>query len=417
MPSGWSGFSRRATLKTEPSNLTSKKVVHIITRLDHGGSARETFQTVLGHDRDRFRVSFAFGRPETTTADDAALLKADLQQLGQAGVSVFQVPPLVREINPVLDAWATVALWRLLRRVQPAVVHTHTSKAGAVGRLAARLAGIPVVIHTPHGHLFYGYYGQFLSTLVCFVERLLARLTDRIVTLTDRGAQEHVQYKIASPQKFVTIHGGDSLAQFRSMRVNATVKRKELGLPLEGPIIGAVGRLVPIKGHAWLLRAVPRVLAEFPQACAVLIGDGPLLGELKELVAELGISPHVVFLGTRHDIPECLAALDLFVLPSLNEGMGRALVEAMAVGCPVVATRVGGIPDVVADGTTGLLVPPRDDRALADAILTLLRDRRLSAAYGQAARRHVDGRFEVAAMVRDIERLYDEVWREKHPAT
>jgi glycosyltransferase involved in cell wall biosynthesis len=349
--------------------------------------------------------------------DDAVLLKADLQQLGQAGVTVFQVPSLVREINPVLDAWATVTLWRLLRRVRPEVVHTHTSKAGAVGRLAAWLAGIPVVIHTPHGHLFYGYYGRFLSTLVCFAERLLGRLTDRIVTLTDRGAQEHVQYTIASPQKFVTIPGGNSLAQFRSMRVNAIDKRKELGLPPEGPIIGAVGRLVPIKGHTWLLRAVPRVLAEFPQACVVLIGDGPLLGELKELAAELGISPHVVFLGTRHDMPGCLAALDLFVLPSLNEGMGRALVEAMAVGCPVVATRVGGIPDVVTDGMTGLLVPPRDDRALAEAILTLLRNRSRRAAYGAAARRHVDGRFDVETMVHNIERLYDEVWQEKHPAT
>ena len=416
MPSSWSGFSRRSTLKTEPSNLTPKKVVHIITRLDHGGSARETLQTVLGHDRCRFRVSIAFGRPGTT-ADDAALLKADLQQLGQADVSVFQVPPLVREINPVLDAWATVALWRLLRRVRPEVVHTHTSKAGAVGRLAARLAGIPVVIHTPHGHIFYGYYGSVASAIIRLLERHLAKITDRIVTLTDRGAQEHVQYKIASPQKFVTIHGGNSLAQFRSLRVNATVKRKELGLPPEGPIIGTVGRLVPIKGHTWLLRAVPRVLAEFPQASVVLIGDGPLLGELKELADELGITPHVVFLGTRHDIPECLAVLDLFVLPSLNEGMGRALVEAMAVGSPVVATRVGGIPDVVADCTTGLLVPPRDDRALAEAILTLLRDRSRRAAYGEAARRYVDGRFDIETMVHNIERLYDEVWQEKHPAT
>jgi glycosyltransferase involved in cell wall biosynthesis len=214
----------------------------------------------------------------------------------------------------------------------------------------------------------------------------------------------------------VTIHGGNSLAQFRSTRVNVTVKRKELGLPPEGPIIGTVGRLVPIKGHTWLVRAVARVLVEFPQTCVVLVGDGPLLGELKDLAAELGISPHVVFLGTRHDIPECLAVLDLFVLPSLNEGMGRALLEAMAVGCPVVATRVGGIPDIVADGTTGLLVPPRDDRALAEAILTLLWDPSRRAAYGEAARRHVDGRFDVETMVRNIERLYDEVWQDKHLA-
>src|SRR3989442_14416288 len=393
------------------------RVIHIITRLDRGGSARNTFLTAMGHDRSTFCVGLVYGCPKTMSANDAALLRSDLQLLHQAGVLVFEVPTLVREINPVSDALATFALWRLLRRERPAIVHTHTSKAGVVGRLAAWLARVPVVIHTPHGHIFYGYYGPFLSTLVCFAERLLARLTDRIVTLTDRGAQEHVQYKIASPQKFVTIHGGNSLSQFRSLRGNATVKRKEFGLPPEGPIIGTVGRLVPLQSHTWLLRAVPRVLAEFPQASVVLIGDGPLLGELKELADELGITPHVVFLGTRHDIPECLAVLDLLVLPSLNEGMGRALVEAMAVGCPVVATRVGGIPDVVADGTTGLLVPPRDDRALAEAILTLLRDRSRRAAYVAAAGRDVHGRFDIDTLVHNIERLYDEVWQEKHPAT
>ena len=224
-----------------------------------------------------------------------------------------------------------------------------------------------------------------------------------------------MQYKIAGPGKFVTIHSGIDLAYFRSVRVDPAVKRKELGLPPEGPIVGTVGRLVPIKGLEWLLKAAPRVLAEFPQACFVIIGDGPMLGELRELTAILGIGLRVVFLGAREDVPECLAAFDLFVLPSLNEGMGRVLLEAMAVGCPVVATRVGGIPDIVADRTTGLLVPPRDDRALAEAILTLLRDRSRRVAYGEAARRHVDGRFDVETMVRNIERLYDEVWQEKHP--
>jgi len=392
-------------------------VIHIITRLDRGGSARNTFLTALGHDRKRFRVGLVHGRSLPPTAEEAARTKADLNLLSQAGVNVFEEPTLVREVRPILDAWAMLALWRLLRRERPAIVHTHTSKAGVVGRLAAWLARVPVVIHTPHGHIFYGYYGPFLSTVVCFAERLLARLTDRIVTLTDRGAEEHVRFHVAGTEKFTTIHSGIDLAYFRSVQVDPTVKRKGLGLPPEGPIVGTVGRLVPIKGLEWLLKAAPRVLAEFPQACFVIIGEGPLLGELKELTTELGISPHVVFLGTRHDVPECLAALDLFVLPSLNEGMGRALVEAMAVGCPVVATRVGGIPDVVADGTTGLLVPPRDDRALAEAILTFLRDRSRRAAYGEAARRHVDGRFDVETMVHSIERLYDEVWQEKHPAT
>ncbi len=392
-------------------------VMHIITRLDRGGSARSTFLTAIGHDKAKYSVGLVYGCPKTISANDAASLHADLQVLRQVGVSVFDVPTLIRETNPVSDARATFALWRLLRRARPSVVHTHTSKAGAVGRLAAMLAGVPVVIHTPHGHIFYGYYGTVASVIIRLLERLLATITDRIVTLTDRGAEEHVRFHIAGPEKFVTIHSGIDLALFRSVRVDPAIKRKELGIPPEGPIVGTVGRLVPIKGLEWLLKAVPRVLVEFPQACFIIIGDGPMLDELKELAAELGISPRVMFLGTRSDIPECLVALDIFVLPSLNEGMGRAVVEAMAVGCSVVATRVGGIPDIVADGSIGLLVPPRDDRALAEAILTLLQDHSRRAAYGEAARRRVDGRFDVETMVRNIERLYDEVWQEKHLAT
>src|SRR5712692_3676234 len=392
-------------------------VIHIITRLDRGGSARNTFLTVLGHDRKRFRVRLVYGRSMPLMAEEAALMKVDLKLLSQAGVGVFEEPTLVRDVRPILDAWAMLALWRLLRRERPAIVHTHTSKAGVVGRLAAWLARVPIVIHTPHGHIFYGYYGGVASAIIRLLERLLAKISDRIVTLTDRGAEKHVQYKIAGPEKFVTIHSGIDLAYFRSVHVDPAVKRKELGLPPDGAIVGTVGRLVPIKGLEWLLKAAPRVLAEFPQACFVIIGEGPLLGELKELTSRLGIGLRVMFLGAREDVPECLATLDLFVLPSLNEGMGRVLLEAMAVGCPVVATRVGGIPDIVADGTNGLLVPPRDERARGEAILTLLRDRSRRAAYGEAARRHVDGRFDIETMVRNIERLYDEVWREKHPAT
>src|SRR6267143_6099234 len=134
-------------------------VIHIITHLDRGGSARNTFLTALGHDRKRFRVGLVHGRPVPLTAEEAALIKADLKLLSQAGVRVFEVPTLVREVRPILDARATLGLWRLLRRDRPTLVHTHTSKAGVVGRLAAWLAQVPVVIHTPHGHIFYGYYG------------------------------------------------------------------------------------------------------------------------------------------------------------------------------------------------------------------------------------------------------------------
>ena len=382
--------------------------------MDRGGSARNVFLTVTGHDRDRFRVGLVYGRSTGRSEADAARLAADLHELRQAGVVLFEVPCLVRDISLLRDARATLALWRVFHRERPDVVHTHTSKAGALGRVAAWLAGVPVIIHTPHGHIFYGYYGPAISWVIRLFERLLALTTDRIVTLTDRGAQEHVQYRIAAPDKFVTIPSGIVLSAFRSVPIDPAVKRNELGLPTEGPVIGTVGRLVPIKGHEWLLKAAPLVLAEFPHAMFVFLGEGPLLGRLQQLEGKLGISGHVMFLGARQDVPECLATFDVFAFPSLNEGMGRALIEAMAVGLPAVATRVGGIPDVVADGETGLLVPARDEAALADALLKLLRDPARRQAYGHAARRSMDERFDVEAMVRAIDRLYDVAWYEKH---
>jgi len=389
-------------------------VLHIITQFDRGGSARDTFHTVMGHDRRRFRVGLVYGGTKGLTLAEAELVAADLKSLRQADVALFEIPTLMREIRPLQDARATLALWRLLRRERPSLVHTHTSKAGAVGRLAAWLARVPAVIHTPHGHVFYGYYGPVMSKLICLAERALAKITDRIVTLTDRGAQEHVQFKIAGPAKFVTIPSGVVLSTFRSLHVDPVLKRKALGLPAEGPVVGTVGRLVPVKGHAWLLRSIPFVLTEFPAAHFVLVGDGPLREELTWLAEELGIGRHVTFLGTREDVPECLTAFDLFVFPSLNEGMGLALIEAMVLGLPVVATTVGGIPDIVVDGETGTLVPPCDERALAAALVGLLQDPHRRRMYGEAARRRVDKRFDVVSAVRAIEALYETVWHEKH---
>ncbi len=391
-----------------------RTVFHVITQLDQGGSARSTYLTLMGHARDRFRVSLVYGRSAERSEGDTAKLAADLHELCQAGVALFEVPWLVRDISLLHDALAMISLWRILHRERPDIVHTHTSKAGAVGRVAAWLAGIPVVIHTPHGHIFYGYYGRVMSGIIRLVERALARVTDRIVTLTDRGAQEHMQYRIADLDKFVTIPSGIVLSVFRTIRANPAVKRKELGLPADGPVIGTVGRLVQIKGHEWLLKAAPRVLAEFPHATFVFLGEGPLLSQLEKLADGLGISGRVLFLGARQDVPECLATFDLFAFPSLNEGMGRALIEAMAARLPVVATAVGGIPDIVVNGESGVLVPPKDALALADAVCGILRDPGKRRAYGEAAQRRVDERFDVEAMVRKIERLYDEVWDAKH---
>src|SRR5256885_10214999 len=192
-----------------------RKVLHIITRLDCGGSASTTILTVLGHDRRRLRVGVAYGRIETLTAEEACVIGNALEQLRQASVALFHVPSLVRDITPLSDVRALLALWRLFRRERPALIHTHTSKAGALGRLAAWLASVPAIVHTPHGHIFYGYYGKAGSWLIGVIERSLARVTDRIMSLTDRGMQEHIRYKIARREKFVTIPSGIVLSELR----------------------------------------------------------------------------------------------------------------------------------------------------------------------------------------------------------
>jgi glycosyltransferase involved in cell wall biosynthesis len=301
----------------------------------------------------------------------------------------------------------------LIRRERVTVVHTHTSKAGLIGRVAAWLTGVPVVIHTPHGHVFYGYYGRFSNALFVGLERWMARLTDKIVGLTPREGPEHLERGIGRPGQFVAIPSGVNLEAVIRTALPQEVARKSLEIPREARLIVAVGRLVPIKGYDVLLRAMPEVLAALPESRLVIAGDGDLKDALQREAEALGLSRAVSFLGARSDVPTIIQAADLMVLPSLNEGMGRVLVEAMALGKPIVASHVGGVPHVVVDGETGLLVPPSDPPALARAIVALLGDPERSRAMGEAGRRRAMEEFSLAVMEERILALYRDCLIEK----
>ncbi len=381
------------------------RVLHLITRLDRGGSAENTVFTAFGLDRRRFEVTLAAGRTVSPTPG--------LSRFGmEKGRDWIEVPQLVRDIRPFVDLWALIKLYVLIRRGRFHIVHTHSSKAGILGRLAARMAGVPVVVHTPHGHVFYGYYGPVLSRLFVVLEKLLAPLTDRIVTLTERGKREHVEFGVAGPEKFVVVHSGVELGPFLGVRADPEEIKRNLGIAPGDRVVGSLGRLVPIKGHRYLIEAAGLVLRKRPNVTFLLVGDGPLRRELEVLTEGLGIGHKVVFAGHREDEPEVLSAMDIFVLPSLNEGMGRVLVEAMAEGKPVVATDVGGVADVVEDRRTGILVPPRDPEALAEAILELLDDPEKARRFGEAGRERAS-LFSVERMVEEIEELYEDLLREK----
>lgn len=327
-------------------------------------------------------------------------------------VAATLIPHLGRKIHPWNDLLAFSEIYREIRKGRYAIVHTHSSKAGILGRWAAWLAGVPIIVHTPHGHLFYGYYGWVLTRLFILLERLTARITHKVVTLTEQGIEEHVERHIGPREKFISIPSGVDLARFMEPRCDPVMARTQLGLSPLSPVVGSVGRFEPVKGYDILLRAAALLGARLPKVQWLLAGEGEEAFRLKRLAEELHIEDRVCFLGWQQDIPEVLAALDLFVLPSRNEGMGRVLVQAMAMGKPIVATRVGGVPEVLGEGEAGLLVSPDDPGALASAMAQLLTDRELARRMGEAGRRRAPA-YSAEQMVANIESLYEELLMEK----
>jgi glycosyltransferase involved in cell wall biosynthesis len=395
-----------------------EKVVHIITRLDMGGSAQNTMLTVLGHDRERFEPVVFIGAPGSADAQGGqAASDANRQRLAARGIRCAVIASLRRPVRPLRDLLALFALLRMLRAERPVVVHTHTSKAGILGRLAAWIVGVPVVIHTPHGHVFYGHFGRAASWLALQVERLWAKRTTRLIALTETERDEHLTRGVGRMSAFVVIPSGVELDRFWNVPADSRQRQSHQPsgwpCPPEASVVGSVGWLTPVKGHGVLLEAVARVRPRQPNLHVVIIGSGPLRQQLTVRAGMLGIGHMVHLLDVRSDIPECLAAMDLFVLPSLNEGMGRALVEAMAAGRPVIASCVGGVPAIIEHGKTGLLVPPGDVEALAEAMAQLLSNPSLSRELGEAARKRIDLSFGVRAMVRSIEAVYQDALRQR----
>jgi glycosyltransferase involved in cell wall biosynthesis len=303
---------------------------------------------------------------------------------------LIDVPTLERDPKPARDVRALVTLVRLLRRRRAAIVHTHTSKAGFLGRLAARLARTPAIVHQPHGHIFYGYYGRAVTALYVALERIGSRWSDRLITLTDREIEEHLALGIGRRPQFVTVPSGVPTAELRSRAPGRAAARAALGLPDDAFVVAALGRLVPVKGFDLLIEAMPALLAAVPDAHAIVIGDGPEEAALAALAQRLGVSARVRLHGTSTDPAAILAAVDVLAAPSRNEGMGRALVEAMALGVPVVGAEVGGIPSVVGDNEAGRLVPPDDIPALAGALVELGRDPNVRAKLAEVARERAE---------------------------
>ncbi len=396
--------------KTEMAKTLSKgskiKALHIITRLDAGGSSTNTLETVVRLDRDKYDVTLIIGKTFDPHAEVERFVK-------EHNIKCIVIDILRRNIHPLKDVRSFFRLLKIIWKGQFDIVHTHSSKAGILGRWAAWLARVPIIIHTPHGHIFYGYYGKDLTQVFVLMERITAKITDKIITLTARGKEEHVQFNIANVDKFLPIYSGIDINYFSNPKVSSGEKRKELGIPLDSVVFGAVARLDPVKGNDFLIEAMAQVVKQFSNARLIIAGDGSQRGLLEGRIKELGIEENVLLLGFRKDIPEILQMIDVFVLASLNEGMGRVILEAMACEKPIVATRVGGIPELVEHGKQGFLVEPAEPSSLSQAMLELAVDGEKRKFFGTNGKRKVSEMFSIEKMIKDIEALYEDLLESK----
>lgn len=375
--------------------MTRARVVRIITRLNVGGPAIQALLLTEHIDPTRYESHLIAGRPGPREGDMAALRGSR--------VTPTYVPSLVRDVSPRRDVAAFVRLVTLLRRIRPDLVHTHLAKAGLLGRVAARLAGARAVVHTFHGNVLRGYFGSSGSRMLIQVERALTRMSDRIVSIGPRQTAELLALGIAPRKKLVEIPLGLDLAPYLSPRRG--VLRAELGVADGVPLVGIVARLVPIKGVDVFLRAAERVRAVRADARFVVVGDGELRASLEDLARELGLGAVVTFVGWRAELSSIYRDLDVVVLTSHNEGTPVTLIEAAAAARPLVATAVGGVPDVVPEGCAAL-VPDGDADGVAREVVTLLADSALAARLGRTAHHHVYPRYDRANLLTRIDALY-----------
>ena len=377
------------------------RVLRLFSRLNIGGPSIHVILLTAGLAARGYTTRLVVG---TEAPDEGNLL--DLAEA--KGVACETLASLGREIRPLHDLRAFVRLYRLMRVFRPQIVHTHAAKAGLLGRLAARLAGVPVVVHTYHGHVLRGYFGPAKTEAFRRLEWLLGRASDALIAVSAGVKQDLVELGVADSGRFRVVALGLELESLAGPLPRGDLRR-ERSIPDDAPLIGMVGRLVPIKDVPTFLHAAAKVRQVTPQARFALVGDGEERILLEDLCARLGMAEAVTFHGWRRDMHSVYGDLDVVVNSSRNEGTPVALIEALAAGRPVVATRVGGTPDLLRGGEFGRLVAAGDASALADAILDTLDDRASAEVRARAGQTHVLREHSAARLIADIDALYREL--------
>jgi glycosyltransferase involved in cell wall biosynthesis len=338
-------------------------ICHIITKLEMGGAQKITLRTVAHLDRSKFH-------PILIVGGEVAELDADAIRI--SGAELYRVRSLVRAIRPLQDIKALFSLTRLLRRIRPVIVHTHSSKAGILGRWAARLAGVSVIVHSVHGFGFTPTQHPILKRFLILLERWASGFTQWVFTDSEANRQQGIALGLFTGDQSAMLPPGIDLHAIRAVRIDRDDKRRSLGLDPMRPLIGMVAPFKPQKSPLDFVRVASRVCRQRSDAHFVLVGDGELRQAVEEEIRRLGLVHSITLTGWRRDVPEIMKCLDVFLLTSEWEGLPRVYLEALSCGVPAVGTCVDGAAEVVIDGVNGFLKEPGDIEGLAGRVLWLL---------------------------------------------
>lgn len=378
------------------------RVLHIITRMIVGGAQENTLLSVIGLDQmPRYEVTLMSGVDKGR--------EGELLSEARAKTRLIVVPEMGRSINPFSDLVAFWKIYRLIRKGRYHIVHTHSSKAGVLGRIAAWLAGTPIIVHTLHSLVFHDYQPWLINKAWRIIKKICAQITDFFISVSEIIVQKAIKAGIAKPEKFRTIYSGMELDWFLNADFDGKKVRREFGIPEDAPVVGKIARLFPLKGHDQLMDAAPEIVNRVPDVRFFLIGDGILYEPLQERARGYGILENFVFAGLipRERIPEMISAMDIVVHTSLREGLARVLPQSLAMGKPCVSFDIDGAPEVVINDKTGYLIETYDNKGLADSISRLLENPELRKEMGKNGRRHVDPSFRTETMVKEIAEVYE----------
>ena len=376
------------------------KICHVITRMIIGGAQENTLLTCRGLVEKGHDVTLLTG---PTDGPEGKLL----EKYQVPGLRIVEEPTLVREISPWTDLRSIFRLQKFFEKERFDVVHTHSSKAGVSGRIAARRAGVPLVMHTVHGQAFHQYQSRLKNAIYILGEKVAARYCDRILAVAQAMIDQCVAAGVAPREKYAVNYSGMDLQSFLDAKPDPEL-RARLGIPAGVPVVGKIARLFELKGYEHLIEAAPAIVQAVPNVRFLIVGDGKHGPLYKQMIAEKGLTSHFAFAGLvpPHEVPRYTALMDALVHLSLREGLPRTVVQALAAGKPAVGYALDGTPEVILDGKTGFLCQPGDVRAVEKAVIRLLTEPGLAGTMGSAGRELVRVRFDWHTMTDQIEQEY-----------